>query len=82
MKGCAIFFNHQGRIYVANEYPTYARNMLFDNRKLKISGPIFLNRSESVCFDEKQANCRVKHSLILKHPTVGSQKFNTLHVGW
>ena len=63
-----IIFHGQGCFYVANEYPTYARNMLLDNRKLKISGQIFLNREDkSVCFDEKQANFRVKHanSLIL-----------------
>ena len=31
---------YQGRIYVANEYPTYAKSMSIVNQKLKIYGRI------------------------------------------
>ena len=76
--------NRQGRIYVANEYPTFERIMLMVGQKTYIFVPNYLEcKTKSVCFNEKNANFRVKHTncWIFQHPTVGSQKFNTLHVG-
>ena len=74
----------QGRIYVANEYPTFARTMSMVGQKLTFSRQITLNVRKICLFDEKHANFRVKHttSWIFQHPTVGSQNINTLHVGW
>ena len=40
----------QGRIYVANEHPTYARNVSNVDQKLKILGPIVLNRRQISLF--------------------------------
>ena len=34
------FIPYQGRIYVANDYPTNARTILIVNQKLQISGQI------------------------------------------
>ena len=39
-------YSCQGRIYVANEYATYARNILIVYQKLKILAGILLNRRQ------------------------------------
>ena len=49
----------QGRIYVANEYPTNARAMSISSGNLRILRQIILTDDPSVCFDEKQGNLRV-----------------------
>ena len=52
----------QGRIYVANEYPTFAKTMSMVSQKLTFSRSNYLQcKTKSVCFDEKHANFRVKH---------------------
>ena len=38
----------QGRIYVANEYPTFARTMLIVGQKLIVSRQITLNRVQNL----------------------------------
>ena len=50
-----LFITHhsyykQGRIYVANEHPTYARNVSIVDQKLKILGQIVLNRRQISLF--------------------------------
>ena len=74
----------QGHIHVANECPTYARNRSIVNQNLRFRVKLSWIEDKTVNFDGKQVNSRVKHvnSSIFEHPTVGSQKFNTLHVGW
>ena len=53
----------QGRIYVANEYLTFARTILIVCQKLRISCKSYLEKkTKSVYLDEKHANLRVKHA--------------------
>ena len=40
---CTVSFLRQGRIYVANEYPTFARTMSLVSQKLTFSRQITLN---------------------------------------
>ena len=72
----------QKGIYVANEYPNYVRNRLNVNENLRFWAKLSWIEGKSVNFDGKQANSTIKHInfSIFEHPTVGSQKFNTLHV--
>ena len=79
---CGVLW--QECIYAANEYPAFARTMSISSRKLKISHKISWIGNKSVCFGRKQTNLKVKHteSSIIQHCTVGSQKFNTLILGW
>ena len=48
---------NQGRIYVSNEYPTFAKTMSMVGQKLTFS-----RKTKSVCVDKKYANFRVKHT--------------------
>ena len=46
MKIITFMSSCQGRIYVANEYPTYARNIFIVYQELKILPQILLNRRQ------------------------------------
>ena len=73
----------QWPIYVAKEYPTFARTMSMVGQKLTFSRQNTLNvrQNLSVLMKNMQILGKTHKFLIFQHPTVGSQKFNTLHVG-
>ena len=55
-----LFGWNQGRIYVANEDPTIARNMAIVSRKLQISDQIILDRGQICLFWWKTSKYKVK----------------------
>mgnify|MGYP001803554443 CR=1 FL=1 len=62
--------NPQGRIYVANECPTYAKNIYrLSIKNVGFLAKLFWIENKSVCFDKKQANVSLKHanSSIFQH---------------
>ena len=84
-QSCIMGCWRQGRIYVANEYPTFARIILIVCQKLRIQSQNYLEqKTKYVYLDGEHAKISVKHanSSIFQNPTVGSQIFNTLLVGW
>ena len=57
------FVSNQGRIYVAIEYPTFARTILIVCQKLRISRQNYLeSKKKCVYLDGKHAKFRVNHA--------------------
>ena len=76
----------QGHIYVANDsLPYFCKDHIDCLPKIRILHQNYFEwKRKSVYLDGKHANFRVKHanSKFFQDPTVGSQRFNTLLVGW
>ena len=65
---------YQGRIYVADQYPAFAKNMLIVGQKLRTSCQIILNK-------KKNLFVLIKNEQILRHNTHFFHILSTLLLG-
>ena len=74
----------QMNIYGLTEYPTFWSSMsIVTAKKLDILYQIMLNRRQIFLIKNRQIlGQNDTNFFIIQHPTIGSQKFNTLQVEW